>query len=167
MRPGEAEQPTRNGVEPRDHQHQDGGEVKVPAQADLHEEGPRVQVRLCVEEETQGLGEVTSRWLGSTQGLLQEQDSREIVNTVGTARTLHCTRQEDTSQSQRWNPGSHAGGNVTAADGCHRPPSPSPQRAEQAAPAVICNRAQSDAGSGTGHKGQRWGALGHQCCHHL
>jgi len=69
----DAEQLTRDGVEPRDHQHQDGGEVEVPAQADLHEEGPRVQVRLCVGEETEGLGQATSSWLGSTQGLLREQ----------------------------------------------------------------------------------------------
>lgn len=73
LRPADAEQPTCNGVEPCDHQHQDGGEVKVPAQADLHKEGPRVQVRLCVEEETQGLGWVTSAWLQSPRGLLRER----------------------------------------------------------------------------------------------
>lgn len=51
-KPADAEQPTCNGVEPRDHQHQDSGQVEVPAQADLHEESPRVQVCLGVEKET-------------------------------------------------------------------------------------------------------------------
>lgn len=60
LRPADTEYPTCDGVEPHYHQHQDGGGLKVPAQADLHKEGPRVQVSLCMEEERQGLGKVTS-----------------------------------------------------------------------------------------------------------
>lgn len=122
----------------------------------MHEEGPRVQVRLCVEEETQGLGQVTSTWLDSTQGLLQEQHGREMVNAMGTARTLHCTCQEDSSQSQRLKPG------VPRGWPCHRcrwvSQATFPQQVEQAAPAVIHSWAQLDTDRGT--EGSEMGCLG-------
>lgn len=79
LRPADAEQPTCDGVEPSDHQHQDGGEVKVPAQADLHEECPRVQVRLCVGQETRA-GTSDICLVRQHPCAVQEQHGREMVN---------------------------------------------------------------------------------------
>lgn len=43
---------TCDSVESSDHQHEDRGQVQVPAQTHLNEQGPRVEVRLGREQET-------------------------------------------------------------------------------------------------------------------
>lgn len=42
---------TCNGVQGRDDEHEDGGKVEVPAQADVHKERPCIQVDLGMGKE--------------------------------------------------------------------------------------------------------------------
>lgn len=43
---------TCNSIESSDHQHEDSGQVQVPAQTHLNEQGPRVEVGLGREQKT-------------------------------------------------------------------------------------------------------------------